>query len=183
MILSHGKVCVTLLSCLSLILAESDSELGVLNARVGKVKIAAVLPEKWTFQGCYTDSNARTLASASYVNTTAMTEESCISYCGNLGYIYAGTEYSQECCKPFDQLFANLANVLSSKTAVMNLKTGDRLRTIPNAICPVQETAQKSVVALSDCPFSGMEKVHHPGHLPTPGLWITDSSGVIRKSR
>ncbi len=28
----------------------------------------------------------------------AMTVESCVSYCANLGYQYAGVEYYQECC-------------------------------------------------------------------------------------
>ena len=28
-----------------------------------------------------------------------MTEETCIAYCSKAGYIYAGTEYTDECCK------------------------------------------------------------------------------------
>ena len=68
----------------------------VLDKRAGVV--STKLPGTWTYQGCYTDPGPRTLASASYTNTTGMTEESCISYCSTLGYIYAGTEYSQECC-------------------------------------------------------------------------------------
>jgi hypothetical protein len=28
-----------------------------------------------------------------------MTDESCINYCQNKGYIYAGTEFSSQCCR------------------------------------------------------------------------------------
>lgn len=28
-----------------------------------------------------------------------MTDESCINFCAGKGYIYAGTEYSAECCE------------------------------------------------------------------------------------
>lgn len=43
----------------------------------------------------YSDGPARTLAAATYDNTTGMTVESCISFCISGGYIYAGLEYSQ----------------------------------------------------------------------------------------
>jgi hypothetical protein len=39
----------------------------------------------------------RTLTGGGYTSATAMTDESCIAYCEKAGYIYAGTEYSQEC--------------------------------------------------------------------------------------
>ena len=41
----------------------------------------------------------RTLTQAGYYSNTAMTDESCIAYCSSLGYIYAGTEYSSQCCE------------------------------------------------------------------------------------
>jgi hypothetical protein len=41
----------------------------------------------------------RTINQASYTSNTAMTDEACITYCSNLGYIYAGTEYSSQCCE------------------------------------------------------------------------------------
>ncbi len=63
------------------------------------VGIPAVLPGKWQYQGCYTDQGPRTLAAATYASGTAMTIESCIAYCDAAGYLYAGTEYSSECCK------------------------------------------------------------------------------------
>lgn len=62
---------------------------------------------QWVPLGCYIDGNAggRTLASASFTNTTSMTTESCISFCDAQGFVYAGTEFSQECyCGDF---FAN----------------------------------------------------------------------------
>lgn len=77
---------------------ETRYTVEVLSKRDGVV--STNLPTTWTYQGCYTEiPNARALASASYTNATGMTEESCIAFCDTLGYIYAGTEYSQECCK------------------------------------------------------------------------------------
>ncbi|KAF8862211.1 glyoxal oxidase-like protein [Acephala macrosclerotiorum] len=67
----------------------------VLNKRAAVVP--TVLSGTWAYQGCYTDPGPKTLTGSSYVNTTGMTDESCISYCDGLGYYYAGTEYSQEC--------------------------------------------------------------------------------------
>ncbi|KAF4635308.1 hypothetical protein G7Y89_g2796 [Cudoniella acicularis] len=66
---------------------------GVLDKRV----VPSTLPGTWTYQGCYTDSPVRTLNAASYVSPTNMTDEYCIGFCNQEGYIYAGTEYSQEC--------------------------------------------------------------------------------------
>ena len=55
------------------------------------------LPTGWSYLGCYTDSTgARTLPAATY-NGNAMTDESCVSYCANLQYPYAGTEYGGQC--------------------------------------------------------------------------------------
>lgn len=39
----------------------------------------------------------RTLTGGGYTNNTGMTDESCIAYCEKAGYIYAGTEYAEEC--------------------------------------------------------------------------------------
>lgn len=57
----------------------------------------------WPFLGCYTDSiQARTLSH--YVTVPggqgAMTIEACQATCQALGYIFAGVEFAQECCKP-----------------------------------------------------------------------------------
>lgn len=41
----------------------------------------------------------RTIGAASYTSKNAMTDEACIAYCSSLGYIYAGTEYSSQCCE------------------------------------------------------------------------------------
>jgi hypothetical protein len=40
----------------------------------------------------------RTLTGGGYDDNAAMTVESCINYCNSAGFIYAGTEYSTECC-------------------------------------------------------------------------------------
>ncbi|TDL23452.1 hypothetical protein BD410DRAFT_838937 [Rickenella mellea] len=58
--------------------------------------IPATLPGSWQSQGCWTDTVAsRTLSSSATTDTTGMTIEKCISFCG--AYSYAGVEYSQEC--------------------------------------------------------------------------------------
>ncbi len=63
--------------------------------------VPATLPGTWTSKGCYTDGNPRTLADKTYMDTTGMTVESCISFCDGAGFVYAGVEYAQECCKLF----------------------------------------------------------------------------------
>ena len=55
------------------------------------------LPAGWAYLGCYTDSvGARTLAASTY-NGNSMTGESCVSFCLNQQYPYAGTEYGGQC--------------------------------------------------------------------------------------
>lgn len=62
-------------------------------------QVSTSLPDNWTYQGCFSDSVAsRTLAAATDIDPTALTEESCIAFCASAGYIYAGVEYTQECC-------------------------------------------------------------------------------------
>jgi hypothetical protein len=83
-------------------LDEFDIGLGssfaaVLDTRVTPL-VSTNLPSTWTYQGCYADREPRTLSGPSYVNTTGMTDETCIAFCNTQYYIYAGTEYSQECC-------------------------------------------------------------------------------------
>jgi hypothetical protein len=57
-------------------------------------------PANWSFTSCYTDNvNSRSLYGAAYTDGTAMTEESCITFCNDKGYAYAGVEYAQECCE------------------------------------------------------------------------------------
>ena len=72
-------------------------------------------PTPWQFQGCFTyvcfgsydgiltdfpgsDSvGARGLSGAFYGDGNAMTTDSCIAYCTQAGYNYAGVEYASEC--------------------------------------------------------------------------------------
>ena len=41
----------------------------------------------------------RTLSAATYDNATTNTIESCIAFCSTAGYVYAGAEYGEQCCK------------------------------------------------------------------------------------
>ena len=59
-------------------------------------------PSGWTFMGCYTDNvSGRTLTYGIPApgGPSTMTVEACLSGCKSLGYIYAGVEYGDECCK------------------------------------------------------------------------------------
>lgn len=78
--------------------AIANSNLMVLGKRAAPI-VPAILPGTWTFQGCYTDSGPRTLVGAFYTSGNNMTDEYCIGFCEQNKYIYAGTEYGQECCK------------------------------------------------------------------------------------
>jgi hypothetical protein len=73
------------------------------------------LPGNWSSIGCYLydfparrktfrllfvcrdNVQGRALTGASYTDTTDMTVESCISFCVDKDFIYAGLEYYQEC--------------------------------------------------------------------------------------
>jgi hypothetical protein len=53
---------------------------------------ATGLPGTWQYYGCYSDSTSqRTLGLASYTDSAAMTDESCVNFCSAKGYTFAGT--------------------------------------------------------------------------------------------
>ena len=45
------------------------------------------------------DNGPRTLTSDGYADAAGMTVESCVNFCNNKNFIYAGVEYGQECCR------------------------------------------------------------------------------------
>ncbi|TDL23466.1 copper radical oxidase [Rickenella mellea] len=56
------------------------------------------LPGNWTSKGCWTDNPAaRTLSASTFLDTNGMTVESCINFCWQGNFIFAGTEFAQEC--------------------------------------------------------------------------------------
>lgn len=62
------------------------------------LEIPTALPNNWTYLGCYVDNiNGRALSGAFYANETHMTAETCVLYCMDAGYPFAGTEYGIEC--------------------------------------------------------------------------------------
>ena len=153
----------------------------VLDKRAGVV--STTLPGTWTYQGCYTDPGPRTLADASYINTTGMTEQSCISYCSTLGYIYAGTEYSQECCKSRTKLpFRPVINLyFSQQTAAMQLPPLELSLQAPIVIWPVREIAQRFAEGQAGCRFSGTERVRPLGQPQILAHWVMVSTDVTRE--
>jgi hypothetical protein len=50
----------------------------------------------WNYYGCWTDDSERQLGGESYTSDS-MTPASCISFCENKGYLFAGVEYAREC--------------------------------------------------------------------------------------
>jgi hypothetical protein len=50
------------------------------------------LPPEWAYKGCYSDMiRNRVLDEGFFASRSNMTGESCINYCGGLGFSYAGT--------------------------------------------------------------------------------------------
>ncbi|KAJ8517873.1 hypothetical protein ONZ45_g4980 [Pleurotus djamor] len=60
--------------------------------------IPSKLPANWTSQGCFTDNpGARSLASTAFTSPDNMTIENCIAFCDSGSFVFAGTEFGQEC--------------------------------------------------------------------------------------
>ena len=67
----------------------------VTAAVIERQSVSSKPPTGWTYEGCYTDSvSNRVLTGTAYTDSTGMTEESCMSFCGNAGYTTAGMEYA-----------------------------------------------------------------------------------------
>lgn len=78
-----------------------------------------------------------------------MTEEACITYCSNEGYIYAGAEYSNECCKSPDPIID--IHTDSYLQSVATPSRPPRLLLQPqNVVWRVLEIRLKRVVGLTD---------------------------------
>lgn len=76
-----------------------------------------------------------------------MTDESCIAYCTKNGYIYAGTEYSSQCCKFLGfATFEISADHNLQIVATLSLQAQPLLR-LPIARWVVQVTPLKLAVA------------------------------------
>jgi hypothetical protein len=60
--------------------------------------LAVPVVSNWKHQGCWIDNGGnRTLQNGAYNPIAPMTVESCLSYCANGQYLYAGVEYGGEC--------------------------------------------------------------------------------------
>ncbi|TCD64794.1 hypothetical protein EIP91_003605 [Steccherinum ochraceum] len=69
-------------------IASHVSHLTHLHRQIAR---ASTLPAGWTAQGCVTDNpGARTLSGDTFTDTAAMTVESCVNFCNNKGFIFAG---------------------------------------------------------------------------------------------
>ncbi|KAJ8112547.1 hypothetical protein OPT61_g5108 [Boeremia exigua] len=61
------------------------------------LSLSANLPAGWAYHGCYTDYGRRKLSGPSFVEFGNMTQESCVTFCNDNDYAYAGIEYGGEC--------------------------------------------------------------------------------------
>jgi hypothetical protein len=84
--------------------AELALEAEILHKRALTIPASPVTG--WNFKSCWIDNTgSRTLNGASMTSNT-LTIESCINFCAAGNYVYAGMEYSDECCK---SLFLDLS--------------------------------------------------------------------------
>ena len=88
------------------------------------VRLCTVLPvTSAAYQACRDNTGGRALTGSAYTDGSKMTDESCVTYCDGLGYTYAGTEYSSECCKSI--LLSRAARIPS--TMLWRCQTGGNL--------------------------------------------------------
>ena len=79
----------------SLLVGSTDHTAGNMNV-VSLVKRG--LPGSWAYAACYVDNaNGRVLGNEQ--DNSAMTVESCISYCSASNFTLAAIEYGVQCCE------------------------------------------------------------------------------------
>lgn len=109
------------------------------SGSVAQLSIPTTLPNGWASQGCWTDVQGRTIGAAGYASATAMTAESCISFCETRGFAYAGVEYSSECfcgntlAPAAAQVAASACNMPCSGDALQPCGGGGRLNLFHSA--------------------------------------------------
>jgi hypothetical protein len=140
--------------------------------------ISSTLPTTWTYQGCYSDPGPRTLSGPSYVNSTAMTDETCIGFCSEQYYIYAGLEYSQEC---YCGNSTTGGAVAASTDCGMSVSFGILSYLLFLTFCSAVGIAAKSAVAPVDFQYIGMERPLQPAPLQIPVHWDSDFTDVTRR--
>lgn len=141
--------------------------------------LSSNLPTTWTYQGCYTDPGPRTLSGPSYVNSTAMTDETCIGFCSEQYYIYAGTEYSQEC---YCGNSTTAGAVAASTDCGMSVSFGILYFYISLlTCCSAAGIAVKFAVAQVDFQYTGMGRPLQLAPLQILAHWDSDSMDVIQR--
>ena len=75
-----------------------------------------------------------------------MTEESCISYCSGLNYVYAGVEYSAQCCMTITILELHIDILTNYQTVAILWRMDIALNPIPTVIWVAQEMLMSHAV-------------------------------------
>jgi WSC domain len=89
------------------------------------------------------DVPGRTLTGGGYASDTLMTDEACITYCQSNGFVYAGTEYSSQCCKfsaGKEKSYAKMQQIV-----VLFWPRVQDLQPQRTAVCHVQEILRRPV--------------------------------------
>ncbi|KAI0791235.1 copper radical oxidase [Abortiporus biennis] len=114
------------------------------------------LPGGWSAQGCITDNPAaRSLTSASFTDTQNMTVESCVGFCNDQNFVFAGVEFSQEC-----YCGNNISNGGSNATS-----------TDCNAACTGNKNEICGGASRLSLYWSGQQPPPPPQTVPSVGLW------------
>lgn len=106
----------------------------------------------------------RTISSATYTNTTGMTNEACISFCDKQNYLYAGTEYAQEVSVLVG--ISDLLLIMWSAIVVAQYLLKQQmhlLQTVQQHVPAILEIRQKSAEEIVDSACStAASKLHRP---------------------
>ncbi|KAK7696501.1 hypothetical protein QCA50_001159 [Cerrena zonata] len=114
------------------------------------------LPQGWRAQGCITDNpGARSLTGSAFTDTVNMTVESCVNFCVQGGFIFAGLEFSQEC-----YCGNNIVNGGTNATA-----------SDCNAPCKGDATEECGGNSRLSLFWSGQQPPPPPQTVPSVGLW------------
>ncbi|KAJ4172166.1 hypothetical protein NW754_002354 [Fusarium falciforme] len=105
--------------------------------------------EGWNYIGCFVDSVAqRVLNGAVHYDTTGLTAESCVAFCSDGGFAYAGMEYTAECfcgnTRPTNQAAEADCSMPCSGDSSQPCGAGDRLTVFASSSATVTSSATLS---------------------------------------
>ncbi|UJO20415.1 WSC domain-containing protein [Fulvia fulva] len=85
------------LSCIFSILTAFQCNASILTRAALVPAANASLPTRWSYVGCYNDTQQVRTLQGGATTDKAMNGSTCAKYCNDKKFVYAGTEYSNEC--------------------------------------------------------------------------------------